>query len=501
MSKLILINEGNLENRVAILKDDKLEEFFIERANERTIVGNIYKARIDSIAASLNAAFVDIGLPKKGFLYLSEGKGIFSQDFGEEDVEDAAVPARPKDSKRREELKLNQEVIVQVVKEQFGTKGARLTRKISLPGRYLVLMPFGRDIGISRRIEDDAERKRLRQLLESLNLPKDFGFVLRTVSAGVAKRQLQQDARFLLKVWEEISRKARQRKAPALVHEDYNLIMRSVRDSFSEDVHNLFIDSKREFYTIKRFVRIYSPALMRRIVFYRGKDLLFDKFKIEEKIDDICQRKVNLKSGGYLYIEPTEGLVAIDVNSGKYKGTVSSAGPKAQEEMAYSVNMEAAAEIARQLRLRDLGGLVVIDFIDMTRDDHRRSLVSHFKELLRLDRAKTDVIRISDFGILEMTRQKQRKSAESVFFQLCPYCEGRGKVKSIITIAITCLRMLSQLLKEHKKNKLLVSLHPQVVEFLNTQYKDTLTDLQNRYKTPIILNPSPHLHLEKIIIE
>jgi ribonuclease G len=496
MPKLILMNPGHLENRVAILDNDRIDEFFIERGSEKTIVGNIYKARVDSIAPSLNAAFVDIGLPKKGFLYLSKVDKAMS--FSGDDLEAIATSAS---TFKTEDLKVGQELIVQVVKEQFGTKGPRLTTNISLPGRYLVLLPFDHSVGISRRIDDEEERRRLRVLIDSLNFPKESGFVVRTVSVGVGKKQLVRDAKFLIRLWQTIYRQAQKRKAPALVHEEYDLLMRIVRDSFTEDIANLFVDSKREFYIIRRFVRIYSPDLLRKIIFYHGKELLFEKFKVEEKIETLYQRKVNLKSGGYIYIEPTEGLVAIDVNSGKYRGNISSAGPRAQEEMAFNVNMEAADEISRQLRLRDLGGLIVIDFIDMSKDSNRKALVVHFKDLLKTDRAKTEVIRISDFGILEMTRQRQRKSAEGLSFQACPYCLGKGKVKSTATVAIMCLRALSQALKERKKPKLLVSLNPQVVEFLNVQHIQTLKDLQSRFRTPIILNPSPHLHLEKIIIE
>ncbi|MBU2541045.1 MAG: Rne/Rng family ribonuclease [Candidatus Omnitrophica bacterium] len=498
MTKFILINSGTQENRVAMLKDGKLEEFFIERVNKRTIVGNIYKARIDSIATSLNAAFVDIGLGKKGFLYLSQP--AFGPEFNDDDVDNLTLAASPQ-VKKNGRLNVGQEILVQVVKEQFGTKGPRLTTKISLPGRYLVVIPYSNNIGISRRIDEDAERKRLKDLMHSMRLPSDFGFVIRTVSVGTDKRQLHRDVKFLIKLWHRIAQISHRSKTPALIHEEFNLIMRIVRDSFTEDVTNIFIDSKRDFHAIRRFVRIYSPSLLRKVLFYRGKEPLFEKFKIEEKIDEIYERKVNLKSGGYLYIEPTEGLVAVDVNSGRFKGPTAARGVKAQEEMAFKVNMEAADEIARQLRLRDLGGLIVIDFIDMIKDVHRKRVFTHFKQLLKHDRAKTDVIRISEFGILEMTRQKQRLSAEKVSFQICPYCEGRGRVRTVATVAIAVLRMLNKVLKEQKKGKLLISLHPDVVEFLNLQYKDTLKDLQQRFKSSLILNPSPHLHLEKIIIE
>ncbi len=499
MSKLILINKGLQENRVAILEKDSLDEFFIERVNEKTIVGNIYKARVDSIANSLNAAFVDIGLAKKGFLYLSEGVAL--PDFSQDIIEETDLSRQSK-KQGLPDLKVGDEILVQVVKEQFGTKGPRLTRKISLPGRYLVLLPQESNIGISRRIEDEVERRRLKELMKSLHLPLNFGFVVRTVSVGAGRKQLQRDAKFLLRLWNRVSKLTKSRKPPVLIHEEFDLMMRTVRDSFTEDVDSLLIDSKREFHIIRRFVRIYSPSLLRRIQLYHGKGTVFEKFKVEEKIEQIYDRKVNLKSGGYLYIEPTEGLVVIDVNSGRFKGSSSGTqAHKAQEDMAFNVNMDAATEIARQLSLRDLGGLIVIDFIDMSRDAHRKELLNRFKSLLSKDRAKTDVIRISEFGILEMTRQRQRRSAESVAYQICPYCQGRGKIKSVETVTISALRLLNQALGEGKKKKLLVSLNPQVVEFFNLTHKQTLLNLEDRFKTSIILNPSPHLHLEKIIIE
>ncbi len=343
---------------MAIVKDGRLEEFYIERPQDKTIVGNIYKGKIEAVLPNIGAAFVDIGLAKKGFLYLSEIESAFESLETQE-----SSPA---------EVKKGQEVLVQVVKESFGTKGPRLSTHIGLAGRYLVLMPQDNRIGVSRRIEDEEERRRLRQVFQELRLPDNVGFIVRTAASGKSKLELLRDANFLLKLWKRIERIIEQKKAPALIYEEYDLTLRAIRDSFTEDVSKLIVDSKSEFYRIQRFMRTFLRYLIKRVDLYRGDDLFEDK-DIEKQINKIFENKIYLKSKAYIIIEPTEGLVVIDVNSGGFKKKLD------QEEAAFKVNCEAAQEIARQLVLRDLGGIIVIDFIDMEEESHRREVLEDIK--------------------------------------------------------------------------------------------------------------------------
>jgi len=422
MSKEILVNIEPQEKRVALVQDGQLQEFYIERPQDRTIVGNIYKGKIEAVLPSLGAAFVDIGLPKKGFLYLSE------IEFAFESVDE---PKAQKDK----EIKKGQEVLVQVVKESFGTKGPRLSTHIGLAGRYLVIMPQDKQVGISRRIEDDIERRRLRQIFNELKLPKDVGFIVRTAACGKSKQELGRDAQFLYKLWKRLEKIVEQKKAPSLIYEEYDLTLRAIRDSFTEDVTKLIVDSKPEYYRIQNFMRTFLSYLAKKVEFYRGDDLFAEK-DIERQIARINESKVYLKSKAYLVIEPTEGLVVIDVNSGGFKKRFN------QEETAFKVNTEAAIEAARQLVLRDLGGIIVIDFIDMEKEGHRREIFNILKKALSNDRAKYDILGISKFGVVEMTRERIHKTVQMLSFQTCPYCQGRGRVKSATTIAIYALKEL-----------------------------------------------------------
>lgn len=401
MSKEILINVDSAEKRVAVVSDGKLEEFYIERPQDKTIVGNIYKGRIEAVLPSIGAAFVDIGLLKKGFLYLSEIESAYESA-------DAPQPTKPK------EIKKGQEVLVQVVKESFGTKGPRLSCQIGLAGRYLVLMPLEKQVGVSRRIEDDEERRRLRAVFQEMTLPKEVGFIVRTAASGKSKQELQRDAQFLYKLWKRLEKTVEQKKAPAVIYEEYDLTFRAIRDSFTDDVHKLIVDSKPEFYRIRRFMLTFLSYLTRKVELYKGDDLFTDK-DIEKQINRINESHVYLKSKAYLVIEPTEGLVVIDVNSGGFKKNLG------QEEAAFKVNCEAAHEVARQLILRDLGGIIVIDFIDMGKEGHRREILSILKKALSQDRAKYDIIGISKFGVVEMTRERIHKTVQMLSYQPCPY--------------------------------------------------------------------------------
>ncbi|MBU1726562.1 MAG: Rne/Rng family ribonuclease [Candidatus Omnitrophica bacterium] len=479
MSKEILINVDSAEKRVAVVSDGKLEEFYIERPQDKTIVGNIYKGRIEAVLPSIGAAFVDIGLLKKGFLYLSEIESAYESA-------DAPQPTKPK------EIKKGQEVLVQVVKESFGTKGPRLSCQIGLAGRYLVLMPLEKQVGVSRRIEDDEERRRLRAVFQEMTLPKEVGFIVRTAASGKSKQELQRDAQFLYKLWKRLEKTVEQKKAPAVIYEEYDLTFRAIRDSFTDDVHKLIVDSKPEFYRIRRFMLTFLSYLTRKVELYKGDDLFTDK-DIEKQINRINESHVYLKSKAYLVIEPTEGLVVIDVNSGGFKKNLG------QEEAAFKVNCEAAHEVARQLILRDLGGIIVIDFIDMGKEGHRREILSILKKALSQDRAKYDIIGISKFGVVEMTRERIHKTVQMLSYQPCPYCQGRGKVRSPVTTAIFALKELKRFLKGKTLKQANMVLAPVVIDEI-LKNKDGLKAIETKFKVDINLISNPSAHMEEVKI-
>jgi len=478
MPKEILINIEPQEKRAAIVNAGRLEEFYIERPQDKTIVGNIYKGKIEAVLPSIGAAFVDIGLPKNGFLYLSEIEYSF----------ESLETQKPS----LNQIKKGQEVLVQAVKESFGTKGPRLSCHIGLAGRYLVIMPQEGQIGVSRRIEEEEERRRLRGALAELKLPKDIGFIVRTAASGRSKQELQRDAHFLLKLWKRLEKIIENKKAPALVYEEYDLTLRVIRDSFTEDVSKLIVDSKAEYYRIERFMRTFLGYLRNKVELYRGDDL-FEAKDIEKQINKIFETKIYLKSKGYIIIEPTEGLVVIDVNSGGFRKKLD------QEETAFKVNCEAAVEAARQLILRDLGGIIVIDFIDMEKESHRREALNALKKALSNDRAKYDILGISKFGVVEMTRERIHRTVQTLSYQVCPYCQGRGKIKSPVTTAIYALRELKRFLKGKSLKQVNITLNPAVIDEI-LKDKENLKFIEHKFRTKLNFISEPSLHIEEIKI-
>jgi len=480
MNKEILINIEPKEKRVAVTCDGHLEEFYIERPQDKTIVGNIYKGKIEAVLPSIGAAFVDIGLTKKGFLYLSEIESLF------ESLETQEVQPKEK------EIKKGQEILVQVVKESFGTKGPRLSCHIGLAGRYLVLMPQDAQLGISRRIEEDEERRRLRSIFQELKQSGDVGFIVRTAASGKSKQELMRDAHFLLKLWKRIEKIIQARKAPSIIYEEYDLTLRAIRDSFTEDVSKLIVDSKTEYYRIQHFMKTFLSYLTNRVELYRGDDL-FEEKGVERQINRIFESKVYLKSKAYIIIEPTEGLVVIDVNSGGFKKKFN------QEETAFKVNCEAAIEVAHQLRLRDLGGIIVIDFIDMEKEGHRREVLNVLKRALSSDRAKYDILGISKFGLVEMTRERIHNTVQTISYQTCPYCQGRGKVKSPLTMSIYAIKELKKFIKSKNSRQVNLTLNPTLIEEI-LKDKESLRFLEHNFKTKINLISNPFSHIEEVKI-
>lgn len=487
--KEILINCEQQEKRVAILEDGKLENYFVERAQDRTTLGNIYKGHIETIVPSVGAAFVAVGGEKNGFLYLNDTASLVLEE--EIEVHAGAPPKRPEPPV----LKAGQELIVQVTKEPFGTKGPRLTTHVSLPGRYLVLMPFERHFGISKRIDDESERKRLRSILGELKVPSSMGVIIRTVAWKATAKELHRDLSLLLKLWDQIEKASRKRNAPFLIYEDYDLVLRMIRDYFNEEIGTIWIDSKEEFKRVLRFVKSYMGRVVSTVMFYREKTPLFEKKGIEEEIERLYSNKVFLRSGAYIVIEPTEGLTVIDVNSGKFRKKNIS-----QEEMAFSVNCESSREIARQLRLRDVGGIIVIDFIDMMEERHRRELINVFKSALASDRAKTDILGLSKLGLIQMTRERTHRTLESISYKDCPYCQGKGKVKSAFSIALLAMRELKNHLLNNKTHRVILEVHPEVAASLNNENFQSLRNICRRFGTRVEVKANDSFHIEKVTL-
>ena len=498
MAKLkeIFISADAQETRVAITEEKRLEEFHAERANDQRLVGSIYKGKVTSVVPGIGASFVDIGLGKNGFLYVSD---IVERPADDDAILEgdppAATPPRH-DSRRRsriEELvKPHQDILVQVVKEPFGTKGARLTSHISLAGRYLVLMCNDSRLGISKRIEDPKERARLRELLGKLRVEPQMGFIMRTAGLGKGEKEFVRDARYLSSLWQEIKRDDKRAKAPACIHQEYDLARRAIRDSFTEDVHRIVVDTKAELKRLSHFLRILLPGTRVRLDLYQGEEPLFEHEGLEDRIAALFDKRVELPSGGFIVIEPTEGLVAIDVNSGRFTGR------RNLEETAFQVNKESAIEIARQLRLRDIGGIVAIDFIDMEVQEHRHQLIQTLEEALSQDRAKTNLVSFSEICVAELTRQRMRRSFETVSYQSCPYCAGRGTVKSVVTMAIQAIRQAKRTLKGAHNKTLELFVHPQVAMRLLQEARPSLSALENHTRSKILVMSDPSLHLEQV---
>ena len=426
MSIKILINAIDPEEcRVAKVKANKLEEFYIESASHEITQGNIYKGVISRIEPSLQAVFVDYGAERHGFLQRHEIHSDYYQDSegGDHSIEKI--------------VKRGQEVMVQVTKEPFMRKGAMLTTYISLAGRLLVLMPGSDKLGISRKIEDEQERDRLKDLIDKLKPPEGFGLIVRTVGINSTKTLLSRDLKYLLRLWKTIKQSVMKEPAPALLYRERDLVLRSIRDYFTPDVNEILIDDPAVYQEVRKFIKIISRKHQKIVKLYKGVKPIFTKFEIENQIAPIFESRVTLKSGGSIVIEQTEALVSIDVNSGK------STHEKSIEKTAFLTNLEAAEEAARQLRLRDLGGLIVIDFIDMQEPKNRSKVERRLRSCVGEDKAKTKVGKISRFGLLEMSRQRIRPSIEFGSYHPCRHCQGKGLVASTETLAVGFLRKLS----------------------------------------------------------
>ncbi|MDZ4858849.1 MAG: Rne/Rng family ribonuclease [Candidatus Hydrogenedentes bacterium] len=494
--KEFIINVSPLETRIALIEDKRLTELLIERQESRSVVGNIYKGRVDSIVPGIQAAFIDIGMEKNGFLYVSdiagaEGTGDFVFEEGTAKPKGAARRGKPPSIESL--LKKNQHIMVQVSKDTLGTKGVRLTNYVTLPGRYVVLMPTVKQLGVSRKIGSERERERLRKDLQSVR-PPGVGLILRTAGEGKKKADFQDDVKYLSKVWGDIKTKMETAKTAALLHADLGPILRIVRDMFTNDIEKLTLDDAAEFERVLDFLDSFAPSLKSRVKHYNQKRPIFDKFGIEKEIDKALNRKVYLKSGGYICIDQTEALIAIDVNTGRFTGT------KHLEETVFKTNLEAAEEIARQARLRDLGGIIVIDFIDMAIEKNRRELLKQMQEYLKHDRAKTTVSEISELGMIEMTRKRVKHNLVKALSQPCPYCEGGGMVRSVTTVTFDTLRRVHSLFCASKEKRVILQVHPDVSRRLRTENKDMLDAICADFEREVAIESVSDFHIHDVKI-
>jgi ribonuclease G len=488
---LIVINADGPETRVALVEDGYLGELYIERKRERGIAGNIYKGRVERVLPGMQAAFVNIGLEKSAYLHVSDVRGTpddlkrlmssESNRAGDDEDEEADAARGAGGGARIEDLlKEGQEIVVQVTKEPISTKGARTTRYVSLPGRHLVFMPTVDHVGISRRISSDKERRRLREIVDSMR-PAGSGFIVRTVADGVSERELKADMEFLIKLWNEVVRRAEGGRCPALIYNDLDLLLRTVRDLFTADVEKLIIDSRSEYDRVKKFISVFMPDFAGHIELYDGTDPIFDGFGIEIEIDRALERKVWLKSGGYLIVDEMEALTAIDVNTGRFVGKSS------LEDTITKTNMEAAREVAEQLRIRSIGGMIVVDFIDMDRPHNREKVTRAFNEHLRKDRSKAAVTRISELGLIEMTRKRTRESLLHTLTEPCTACEGKGYTKSRRTVTYELLRELRRQGDLVEGDTVLVEVHPDVAQVLQSTDRAFLEEMEKRLQKRIIV--------------
>lgn len=415
--KEIVIDVKSENTTVALLEDKELAELYVEKHNNQSIVGNIYKGKVENVLPGMQAAFVNIGIEKNVFLYVKDA--IPNTYFGED--EDSEYADKFNNVSISDFLKVGQEITVQVVKEPISTKGARVTTHITLPGRFIVLMPTVEYTGISRRIENEQERERLKELAAQLK-PENMGIIIRTAAEGCTEEELKEDIHFLCKLWDNIKQQQQNGPVPRIIHKDINIVYRTVRDMFTNDIDRFIINQKDEYEKLVQVVGLVSKDLAKRVEYFDKAYEIFEYFDIKPKISKLLTRKVWLKSGGYIIIDQTEALTVVDVNTGKFVGSID------LKDTVLKTNVEAAREIAKQLRLRDIGGIIIIDFIDMHEKQHEEVVLEALKNSLRKDRTKSNVLGITHLGLVEMTRKKVRKRIDSAFLSTCPHCNGEGKI-------------------------------------------------------------------------
>ena len=493
MAREMLINMAEREEcRVAVVEDGSLEELYVERASLSSHVGNIYKGKIVNIESGIQAAFIDCGTGKNGFLHISDLHPRYFSGAGSRHTESVG---RRKALKERMPIQnclhKGQELVVQVTKEGINTKGPTLSTYLALPGKYLVMMPWMRKHGVSHKIEDEDERTRLRQILEESKPPKGTGFIIRTAGQGCSKKDIQNDLRYLKRLWTAIEKRIETEKPPGELYQESDLVIRTLRDVFNSKISRIICDSESVARKIRDFLSIATPRLKKRVTYYDSKVPLFHKYRIEDEIAKVQSRTVELKGGGSIVIEQTEALVSIDVNSGRYRKGQSA------EQTAYQTNMEAATEIARQLRLRDLGGLIICDFIDMRSEKHRRDVEKAFRSAIKTDRARSRILRISRFGVVEMTRQRMRPSLRSATYLACPHCGGTGFIKSHESLAIEIIRLLNLSASKNLIKRIELSVSPEVAGYLQNKKRAAIAQIEQLNDKRVIIHSEPSYVGEK----
>ena len=487
MNKKVIIDVGLTEERVAIIEEGRLVEIHIERIEDDKIVGNIYKGKVSNVLPGIEAAFVDIGIERNVFLHINNSTPDIEDSEGVKDVETSISHPLTTDK-----IKVNKEIIVQVVKEAISPKGARVTTNISLPGRYLVLMPNNDNIGISHRIEEEKERERLKKIVQQIK-PKDAGLIIRTAGWGKELEDFLPDLDFLIRLWNKIKKRANKAKAPMLLHEDLTLTYRIIRDLFTEEVEEIFINSNTEYKNILKFLNTLSLSnLEPRVSLYNEEKPIFEKYGIEKEINKALQKKVWLKCGGYLIFDQAEALTVIDVNTGKFVGK------KNMRKTILKTNLQAAEELGLQLRLRDIGGIIIVDFIDMENQEDREKLIKKLEDSLKKDKTKTNIIQNTELGLVELTRKRSRRDLENMLRTSCPYCSGTGRVLSAETISNMVLRKLEELCKTSRAEAVLLGVHPKVEEALSGAKMLLIKQLEKSRRKTIYIKASKDTHIERI---
>ncbi|HXH65528.1 MAG TPA: ribonuclease G [Mariprofundaceae bacterium] len=467
MSTELLVNVTPFETRIARIENGLAEEIYIERERERGLKGNIYKGRVQRVLPGIQAAFVDIGLPKAGFLYAGDitTPSMNDPSLAGAEQEDEAELHHDKENDSRvippitSLIKEGQEIVVQVSREPIASKGPRITRHVSLAGRYLVYLPNVNHVGIARRLEDARERERLLGIGQRLK-PAQGGLIIRTVAEGHSEDDLQRDLEFLMRLWRDIEQRTRHAAPASLIHMELNLYLRVMRDFVDDEVEKIHVDSREAYEKMKKFARRFMPDVAKKLFYYPGQRPIFDVYGVEEEINNALKKHVPLKSGGHIVIDQTEALVAIDVNSGSFVGS------RNMEETGFKTNLEAVNEIVHQLRLRNLGGIIVVDFIDMQDEENKTRLMEVLSEALKRDKAKTDIVHFSDLGLVEMTRKRTRDSIGRTLMQECKCCGGSGQTKSLTTICYELFRDIVAEARAYPCDKLLVIAHPDIIDLL-----------------------------------
>ncbi len=491
----IIINAATQETRIAILEDSRLAEILVERPDEERLVGNIYKGIVTSILPGMQAAFVDIGMERAAFLHARDiGVQPDYEDPADEDADEDEFDQPGKGQERftpiQHLLTKGQEVLVEITKEPLGTKGPRVTTTLSLPGRFVVLMPYANHVGVSRKISNWSEKRRLKALARELK-PENCGIIVRTVAEGKVSDEVTKDIKHLTNIWKRVRRKANRVSPPALVHSELGMTTSLIRDLFSDEVDRVVVDSKKVYRDIDDYLKNVAPHLRNRVLLYDEKEPVFDAFGIEDEIDKAANRRVPMRKGGFLVFDHTEAMWTIDVNSGRYVGRNN------QETTILNINLEAAEEIARQLRLRDAGGIIVIDFIDMGIEANRQRVLHEFNRFLKRDRSRINVGEsVSEFGLIEMTRQRVRPSLLYTYSEACPTCKGAGRVQSPDTTVTKIERWLKRLRAAKGERKLVLEVHPIVGTYLREDQERRFKALRRATGAQVILEDNPQLEID-----